>query len=242
MSITCSPPVTAADGTFSAAGIAAWNAGFTWGGSDASFASGVLTIGGSTAGAGIVVTGGTITASSPGLNITQTWNNAGTVFNAAVINVTANAFGATSAWLDLQLSGTSALKIYDSSGLGILKWTAGNSFLYNDGSKFNVGAGLSVDNSSGLISFSSDTTVSRISAGLVGIGTSGGGAFAARAKLTSVIHAGVAIASLNASPTIGEVQSVTDATAPAIGSTVASGGSAKALVWWNGANWTVIGV
>jgi hypothetical protein len=35
---------------------------------------------------------------------------------------------------------------------------------------------------------------------------------------------------------------VTDATAPAVGSTVTGGGAAAALVWYNGANWSVIGV
>lgn len=38
------------------------------------------------------------------------------------------------------------------------------------------------------------------------------------------------------------VRVVTDATSPAAGATVAGGGAAKALVWWNGAAWKVIGV
>lgn len=43
-------------------------------------------------------------------------------------------------------------------------------------------------------------------------------------------------------PANGMVAAVTDALAPVAGATVASGGAAKALVWYNGANWTVIGV
>jgi hypothetical protein len=39
----------------------------------------------------------------------------------------------------------------------------------------------------------------------------------------------------------GVIAYVTDATAPAWGANVAGSGSAKALVWSNGANWTVIG-
>jgi len=35
---------------------------------------------------------------------------------------------------------------------------------------------------------------------------------------------------------------VTDATAPVVGSTVTGGGAAAALVWYNGASWTVLGV
>ena len=42
--------------------------------------------------------------------------------------------------------------------------------------------------------------------------------------------------------TVGQIARVTDATAPAIGSTVAGGGAAAALCWYNGSNWTVIGV
>jgi hypothetical protein len=42
--------------------------------------------------------------------------------------------------------------------------------------------------------------------------------------------------------TVGQIARVTDATAPAIGSTVAGGGAAVALCWYNGANWTVIGI
>jgi hypothetical protein len=87
-----------------------------------------------------------------------------------------------------------------------------------------------------------DTGLSKISAGLLAIGTGAQASFAGRLKLTSVIHAGVTVANLNAAPTTGEVQSVTDALAPVAGAAVAAGGAAKALVWWNGAAWNVIGV
>jgi hypothetical protein len=43
-------------------------------------------------------------------------------------------------------------------------------------------------------------------------------------------------------PTTGMIARVTDASAPVIGTTVAGGGAAYALVNYNGANWTVIGV
>lgn len=41
---------------------------------------------------------------------------------------------------------------------------------------------------------------------------------------------------------VGLVTRVTDASAPAMGSTVSGGGSAAAMVWYNGTNWTVIGI
>ncbi len=40
----------------------------------------------------------------------------------------------------------------------------------------------------------------------------------------------------------GAVAYVTDALAPTLGATVVTGGAAKAMVWYNGANWTVTGV
>jgi hypothetical protein len=52
---------------------------------------------------------------------------------------------------------------------------------------------------------------------------------------------GVVVASLP-TPATGMIARVTDATAPTIGTTVAGGGAAYALVNYNGANWTVIGV
>jgi hypothetical protein len=52
---------------------------------------------------------------------------------------------------------------------------------------------------------------------------------------------GVAVASLP-TPTTGMIARVTDASAPVIGTTVTGGGAAYALVNYNGANWTVIGV
>lgn len=51
----------------------------------------------------------------------------------------------------------------------------------------------------------------------------------------------IAIGSLPGTPSLGMVEAVTDALNPVLGSTVGSGGSAKALVWYNGANWTVVG-
>ena len=41
---------------------------------------------------------------------------------------------------------------------------------------------------------------------------------------------------------VGEIARITDANAPAIGSTVSGSGSDAALCWYNGTNWTVIGV
>jgi hypothetical protein len=56
------------------------------------------------------------------------------------------------------------------------------------------------------------------------------------------LQAGVTVASLPSPATLGMVRVVTDATSPAAGSAPTGGGSAKALVWYNGTAWRVMGV
>jgi hypothetical protein len=53
---------------------------------------------------------------------------------------------------------------------------------------------------------------------------------------------GLTVATLPGTPAVGMIARVTDATAPVVGMTVAGGGAAAALCWYNGANWSVIGV
>jgi hypothetical protein len=52
----------------------------------------------------------------------------------------------------------------------------------------------------------------------------------------------VTLAQLPTSHSVGQTATVTDGAASlAWGATVTGGGTAKYLVWWNGAAWTVIG-
>jgi hypothetical protein len=55
-------------------------------------------------------------------------------------------------------------------------------------------------------------------------------------------NAGLAIAGLPSPPVLGMVSFVNNALAPAVGVAVAGTGTAKALVWYNGTQWTVIGI
>jgi hypothetical protein len=55
------------------------------------------------------------------------------------------------------------------------------------------------------------------------------------------IDSAVAVSALPTGP-VGRVFRVNDANSPSVGSTVTGGGAANALVWYNGTNWTVIGV
>jgi hypothetical protein len=64
-------------------------------------------------------TGGTVTASTPALTITQTWNNAAVVFDAPLLlNVTNTASANGSALVDLQIGGSSQFLFTKNSALG----------------------------------------------------------------------------------------------------------------------------
>lgn len=76
-----------------------------------------------------------------------------------------------------------------------------------------------------------------------GASASGGGrdGVVSIASVLSIDQAST-VANLPSIADAGDVARVTDANAPAVGSTVTGGAAAAALVWYNGSNWTVIGV
>lgn len=82
---------------------------------------------------------------------------------------------------------------------------------------------------------STSTGLAQQSAGVLEINNGTGGG-AAAGKLNALT-----VATLPGTPAIGMFAVVSDALVPVIGNTVASGGSAKAFVWYNGAAWTVMG-
>ena len=260
-----------ADATFSTTGATNWNAahalteavsgGIPYGTStttesySALLAANALVIGGGagaapstvaaltwgpTAGQGFTAALGTATT-DVGNRYTQTWNAAGVTFTGHKFTITTTASAAASLLLDYW-AGTSGaeaskFKVDKNGNLTVVGAITGGGGTYVEGGYFVA------DLNSGLVWGANDLNIGRISAGLMGINNSASTVgFAGRIKLTSAIAAGVAVGSLNASPTTGEIQSVTDALSPVIGTTIGAGGSAKALVWYNGANWTTIGV
>jgi hypothetical protein len=111
--------------------------------------------------------------------------------------------------------------------------------------KFALGStGMYGFSSSGTpTSASIDTALYRNAAGVVEVNNGTAGTFR-ELKARSVIHSGVTIANLPASPTAGQVAYVTDGDASlAWGATAVNSGSGatKYLVWYNGTNWTVLG-
>jgi hypothetical protein len=176
-------------------------------------------------------TGGTTTTTKPHFLIepagttSTSWSTAGTGFG---VNAPS---GFTGSLLDLQLNGTSHFRVSPSS----FNWSPGanNSILSITGaggviSLIGTGSGLAV--------------VGAQSSHRLEIRTNN----VPRLKLDTVgsveIATGLTVATLPASPVVGMMARVTNASSPVIGVTVAGGGSAAALVWYNGTNWTVTGV
>ena len=67
----------------------------------------------------LTLAGGTVTTSNPVLNLSQTWNAAGTTFTGLKFNVTNTASAAASLLMDLQVGGTSVFNI-DKNGYAYL--------------------------------------------------------------------------------------------------------------------------
>ena len=202
------------------------------------------------AGEGVAIAAGTATTDVQAISTLATWNNGGVTFTAHKYTVieTATAAGSFhSLWLGgaagtttyMSLGKTGTLIIPNIISVGGLAITSGSFYasalavqIYRD---YSLGwSGTASTNGA------ADTSLSRISAGLIGVGTGAAASFAGRLKATSYIAAGVAIANLNAAPTAGEIQSVTDALVPVLGAVVAAGGAAYAGVQYNGAAWKVI--
>ena len=116
---------------------------------------------------------------------------------------------------------------------------SGNAAYYH-GSRFVVGSGI-VNGFSSTTTYSGsiDSAFSRISAGIIGVGTGAAGSTAG--QISSAISRVVPAATLPGTPTSGMIVAVNTATVPVIGSVLALGGAAYALAWYNNAQWTVIG-
>jgi hypothetical protein len=78
-----------------------------------------------TSGSALTLTGGTVTASAPLIDATQTWNASGTTFTGLRVNVTNTASASASLLADFQVGGTNVLSINRAGALG----AAGNAWL-----------------------------------------------------------------------------------------------------------------
>jgi len=105
-------PGVLAPGT--AGGLLKRNANGTMGNSILSESGSLLTLLGR-----LAINGGTVTASTPVLDLTQTWNLAGTTFTGLKFNVTDSASASASLSLDIQRNGSSVFSV---SKVGNVAW------------------------------------------------------------------------------------------------------------------------
>ena len=187
-------------------------------------------------------------ASVPPFAVTGTWfagttpqvqiqpSNVGTV-GAWSASGTGIGVNATSTFagnlLDLQVNGTRRLSA-PSTGDQALTFKAGAAVgnLYTDTSSVAMWTGASF----------SQTAVYLVSNTSCGFRVNGSDRFIIKNLGSVRVTTGLTVATLPASPEVGDIARVTDALAPAVGVTVVGGGAAAALCWYNGANWSVIGV
>ena len=234
------PPVTAANAAFGPLGAAAWAAGFgvsgaTSGGipyfsSATSEASSALL-----AAADPVLGGGAGTAPYTDSGLTGSGTGASFILSPSALGFpsgTTTTAPTLGFYLDAYANTNVTFQALTPSctfGQGFIRLVGNGYFVW--GSQVNTFSS-SVDG----------VTLSRLNATTLRVGTGGSQNASGRIAFTSSIAGAVAVAALNAAPTVGEIQSVNDSLAPVAGAAVAAGGAANALVWWNGAQWTVIGV
>lgn len=68
------------------------------------------------------LTGDTLTASAPVLNLAQTWNNGAVTFKGVVVNATDTASAAASLLMDLQIAGTSKFSVKKDGSVSTGSW------------------------------------------------------------------------------------------------------------------------
>jgi len=100
----------------------------------------------------LVVSGGTVTADAPLLNLSQTWNASGVTFTGLKANVTDTASALASMLIDLQVGGVSKFNIRASDG----KITGGAALLLNSLSLGQTGTGQVTVRAAGSFGWAND--------------------------------------------------------------------------------------
>jgi hypothetical protein len=101
-----------------------------------------------TSGSALTLTGGTVTASAPLIDATQTWNNGAVTFTGLRVNITNTASGASSIPVDFQVGGSSQFRVRRSGG-GVDIAGTGSGVRISDYEIRGLGGGLAVQSSSG---------------------------------------------------------------------------------------------
>ena len=154
-------------------------------------------------------------------------------FVSNVLQIGAEKLGTgTARALAFQTDGTTRLTIAAAGGVFVQ-----GGFRVTDGSLVNLSSGVTgiwsnfgtanyIGNESGHVFSLRTSNIDRLTVDTVG---------------SVRVSTALTVATLPATPLVGMMARVTDATSPAVGSAVTGGGAAAALCWYNGTNWTVIG-
>lgn len=206
-----------------------------------------------TAGSGPAITAGTAADNTPrALSASQTWTDGTSGNIAVVVNVDQGATGTgTGKLLSLQSGASGTTDVFNVNQAGTVSAAS-----FTSASNYDVAASSYITFLGRVILRSPADSVlqignnaesalaylSPVSTGILGIGTGASGSFAGRVKATSAIIAGTTIANLNASPTAGEIATITDQTAacPAKGVAPTAGGALVCVVYYTGAAWAGI--
>lgn len=211
------------------------------------------------------ITGGVVTASTPFINATQTWNNAAVAFTGVFLNITNNASAAASYLVDLQVAGTS---VYRVSPAGLMQTTG--LYVRTGGGTLGSPNFAAQYHATGAAASYSQWTNSGVTGSnpvngtLVGIDAAGDGIINVQGpqslKVTvagilaftidtssrtvfnkSIKMASSTVAALPAAATdeAGARRYVTDALGPTFGATVVGGGAVGVPVYSDGTNWKV---
>jgi hypothetical protein len=219
--------------------------------------------GGGSVSAPLILDSGTLTASNPVEQLSQTWNNSGTTFTGYKINITDTASTTASLIADYQVGGSSKFSVRKDGGL-LLSMNAGNVWgLLDNGSgvfafvnggftgtqMFGVGQGAARVSSTELIGWTAnstvtvglDTAIARTQAKVLEVNTGTAGTYTG----TALLLGAYAVASLPAASAAlkGARASVSDATqawtSANYGATVTGGGTNFCPVICDGTNWRI---
>lgn len=216
---------TASDGTFSAAGAAAWNGV----GAHTVVASGSASVSGATSG-GVIFADSTTSISCSAL----------LAANAVVLGGGAGTAPLT--YSDLVFDPTNNRLTIGSGSAGSTGWTMGNML---SGYAAICATSLSFSNTNSALIQQDQNTYLNAPTGEIHITL----ALSDMMNITSTRAlfnivgqmSGRTVAQLPGSPAAGMFAYVTDSSTATWGATIAGGGANKVLAWYNNANWTVIG-
>jgi hypothetical protein len=179
----------------------------------------------------LAISGATVTASKPILDLSQTWNNGAVVFTGLKANFTKTAGDNTSLLLDLQVGGSSKFNV---DVLGNVHFGNTGRFITDTGSLLQIGGTGVWITGSMYVGSGADIVFSRVASGIAKItdGSTGAGV---------IQFQPVVVASLPSAATAGKGARafVSDATAPSFGATVAGSGAVATPVYSDGTNWKV---